>query len=227
MRLTKFIVTALLGFAMTNAKTVMLIRHGEKINDDATDLSPIGKTRADCLINTFGSNGTFVTPKKIYAQSLVGKKSTRPRDTVIPLADNLQLQVDLTFEADDIKGLVNDINNSPEDVILVSWSNDNLKKIAKKFGIKDAPDWGSNVFNEIWIITDNNSQYFNNNTNNLEPIRIHEGEEGYQMIVIDENVEKCIQQKFPKYSQKDGAGSLKVNLLTIFCVIGSFLYFIY
>lgn len=225
MKLAKFIATALLGLTMSNGKTIMLIRHGEKVNDDFTNLSQIGETRANCLVESFGANGTFVTPQKIFAQSLAGKKSTRPRDTVIPLADSLGLQVDLTYEADDIDGLVNGISNTPEDVILVCWSNDNLKKIAKKFKIKDVPDWGSNVFNEVWILTDGTTNYLKNNT--LTPIRIQNGEKGYDMVVIDENAEKCIQRKFPSYSQADGAGSLKIGLITIITTISTFLYLLY
>ncbi|ORY78326.1 hypothetical protein LY90DRAFT_698353 [Neocallimastix californiae] len=225
MRLGKFIIDTLFGLVMTNAKTIMLIRHGEKIDDDHTDLSPIGESRANCLTESFGKNGTFVTPQKIFAQSLVGKKSTRPRDTVVPLATSLGLEVDLTYESDDVDGLIAGINGTSEDVVLVCWSNDNLKKIAKKYGIKDVPSWGSNVFNEVWIITDGSGKYLEDNS--LTPIRTQEGESGYKMVVIDENAEKCIQRKFPSYSQANGAGNLKVGFLTFASIIGTFLYFLY
>jgi len=106
MKFDKIFTTALLGLTMVNAKLIMIIRHGEKIDDDHSGLSDIGQARANCLVESFGKNGTFTTPQKIYAQSLVGKTSTRPRDTVVPLAQSLGLEVDLTFEDEDTEELV-------------------------------------------------------------------------------------------------------------------------
>jgi len=113
------IVLILFFMVLANAKIIMIIRHGEKINDDYTDLSPQGKARAFCLINVFGSNGTYPSPQKIYAQSPSEKKqSTRPRDTVVPLANELGLQVDLSYESGKIKKLTENVIISSEEVIL-------------------------------------------------------------------------------------------------------------
>ncbi|ORY86504.1 hypothetical protein LY90DRAFT_302017, partial [Neocallimastix californiae] len=143
----------LFSIAMAHAKLVMLIRHGEKINDDYTDLSPRGQARAHCLINVFGNNGTYLSPQKIYAQNPTEKKqSTRPRDTVVPLADALGLQVDLSYTSGQIKKLTSDIMSSSDEVTLVSWSNDKIPDIAEKFGINSPPDWDSDVFDDIWMI---------------------------------------------------------------------------
>ncbi|OUM67542.1 hypothetical protein PIROE2DRAFT_34691, partial [Piromyces sp. E2] len=139
-----------------NAKLVMVIRHGEKINDKVTNLSEKGKARAECLIEAFGPNGLYPTPQKIYAQSPSEKKqSTRPRDTVLPLANSLGLKVDLSFTSNKVKKLVKDIESSPEEIILISWSNDKINDIAEKFDIKKTPKWKGEVFDDIWMITDN------------------------------------------------------------------------
>ncbi|ORX82432.1 hypothetical protein BCR32DRAFT_178465, partial [Anaeromyces robustus] len=135
-----------------------IIRHGEKLNDEVTDLSPKGKARAYCLINVFGNNGTYATPEKIFAQSPSEKKqSTRPRDTVTPLADALGLEVDLSYTSGQVKKLSNDITDESENIVLISWSNDNIKEISEKIGIENPPEWDNDVFDEIWMIHDDST----------------------------------------------------------------------
>ncbi|OUM66364.1 hypothetical protein PIROE2DRAFT_40834, partial [Piromyces sp. E2] len=151
----KSIVSLLLGITLTQAKLVMIIRHGEKLNDEVTNLSPKGEARAACLINVFGNNGTYVSPQKIYAQSPTEKKqSTRPKDTVEPLAKALGLQVDLSFTSGKVKKLANAIAMAPEEVVLVSWSNDKIEDIAEEFGIPNPPKWDGSVFDEVWMLSD-------------------------------------------------------------------------
>jgi len=100
----KFIINALFGLTLANAKLVMIIRHGEKLNDKVTNLSEKGQARANCLVEAFGTNGFYATPQKIFAQSPSEKKqSTRPRDTVIPLAKSLGLDVDLSYTSNKVK----------------------------------------------------------------------------------------------------------------------------
>ncbi|ORX82431.1 hypothetical protein BCR32DRAFT_183579, partial [Anaeromyces robustus] len=149
----RYFIILLLGIVAVNAKLIMIIRHGEKLSDKKTDLSPKGKTRAHCLINLFSDNGRYLTPKKIYAQSPSEKKqSTRPRDTVEPLAEALNINVDLSYTSGQIKKLTKDIKNDIEDVILISWSSDNIPDIAEKFGIENPPSWDKNDFDKIWMI---------------------------------------------------------------------------
>jgi len=174
----KFIISTLLSISLANAKLIMIIRHGEKLNDKVTNLSPQGEARAKCLINVFGNNGNYATPQKIYAQNVTEKKqSTRPRDTVIPLAQELKLEVDLNYSSGKVKKLANDILNSPEEIILVSWSNDKIPEIVEQFGISNVPDWDNDTFDEIWMISDgtpytkqsqtmDNNNGYNYNTNN-------------------------------------------------------------
>ncbi|ORX38120.1 hypothetical protein BCR32DRAFT_331058 [Anaeromyces robustus] len=140
----KSIISVLFGISLVNAKLVMIIRHGEKLNDEVTNLSPKGEARAKCLINLFGQNGIYATPQRIYAQSPTEKKqSTRPRDTVVPLAESLGLQVDLTYTSGKVKQLSSEILNSPEEVMF---------------------------FDEIWMISDgtpySNQQTYDNVNNN-------------------------------------------------------------
>jgi len=157
----KFHLIFLLCIAIVNAKLVMIIRHGEKISNAVTNLSPEGEARAICLLNVFGTNGTYVSPQKIFAQNpTLRRRSTRPRDTVIPLAKSLGLQVDLSYTSRKTQKLVEDIMNSPEEVILVSWSKQRIPEIASYLGVENPPKWGKH-FDKIWMISDGRTSYFN------------------------------------------------------------------
>jgi len=163
----KSITSVLLGLTLANAKLIYLIRHGEKLNDKVTNLSPKGEARASCLINVFGNNGTLPSPQKIYAQNPTEKKqSTRPKDTVIPLSDHLGLELDLSFTSGKVKNLAKDIMTIPDDIVLVSWSNDKIPDIAEQLGIVNAPDWDNKVFDDIWVLSDGNTVIDKDTMNN-------------------------------------------------------------
>jgi len=126
------VVIILSCIVVSHAKLTMVIRHGEKLSDSNPYLSPRGQARAYCLVNVFGKNGTYATPQKIYAQSPTEKKqSTRPKDTVTPLAKLIDLDVDISYTSGQIKKLTKNIMNTSEEIVLVSWSNDNIPEIAK------------------------------------------------------------------------------------------------
>ena len=77
---------------MKSSQTIILIRHGEKISDDHTDLSPEGQARAKCLPELFTRDKLGYVPAKIYANKR-SFTSTRPYDTVFPLAKYLGLEI--------------------------------------------------------------------------------------------------------------------------------------
>jgi len=197
----KFIANALLGLTLVNAKLIMIIRHGEKINDDYTYLSPEGEARAECLINTFGPDGIYATPQIIYAQKPTKQRqSTRPLDTVTPLAKSLGLEVDLTYTSGKYKDLAKYIKKSPEEVILVSWANDRIPNIAKELGIKKVPDWKGKEFDNVWVITDGTTPYLRDATIDVDVKKTYKGKKDFTMEVVDENVEYCMAQTIGKYS---------------------------
>jgi len=208
----KFIVNALLGLTLANAKLIMLIRHGEKISDDYTDLSPEGKARADCLINTFGTNGIYTTPQKIYAQRPTEqRKSTRPVDTVTPLAESLGLEVDTTYTSGKFKDLSKYIATSPEEVILVAWANDRIPEIAKQLGIKKAPEWKGKIFDDVWVITDGTTPYVKDASANIVPKNTYLGKKGFTMEIVDENVQQCMTEQVAKYTTTPASNSNPVG----------------
>jgi len=193
MRLNFFIVI-LLGISIINAKLIMIIRHGEKLNDQLTNLSEKGQARADCLADAFGSKGPFATPQKIFAQNPNEKKqSTRPRDTLLPLARSLGLSIDLSYSEDQYKSLLKAIVDAPEEVILISWSNDNIQDMAGEFGILDAPKWKAPVFDEIWMIKDGRTPQFKNGAR-VSPSSSYAGTDKWTMDIVKQNVEQCIER---------------------------------
>jgi len=188
---------------VTHAKLAMIIRHGEKISDSSSGLSSKGMARAYCLVNAFGNNGTYATPEKIYAQSPTEKQqSTRPRDTVEPLAKILNIQLTLSYTSGQIKKLTKNIMNTSEEVVLVSWSNDNIPEIAEKFGINSPPYWNSEVFDDIWMIYDQATPSFykvNKENKNLEKQQTYTGNEGYTLEIVKENIEDCINENIDNF----------------------------
>jgi len=223
------IISVLLLCMSCSCKLIMIIRHGEKFNDEESTLSDVGQARANCLVEAFGEKGTYVTPQKIFAQNNVGKTSTRPRDTVTPLAQALHLNVDLTHSSEDIKGNVNSALNAPEDIILISWSKDNLDNMAKEFGLKKVPNWESNVFDDIWILTDGNTPFIKNAPGNtIVSTKTYGGDNGFAMFVAKENVDQCIKKSVPNFTPNvSGASMLKIGVVTIMLSALSVLYLLF
>ncbi|KAG4084497.1 hypothetical protein H8356DRAFT_1744297 [Neocallimastix lanati (nom. inval.)] len=202
----KSFVTALFGLALAQAKLVMVIRHGEKVDDDHTDLSPKGQARAECLIKAFGKDGNFTTPEKIYAQKpTVQRKSTRPRDTVLPLAKSLGLKVDITYTSANVRKLAQYIMNSPEEVILVSWANDRIPVIAEEFGIENVPEWTKHCFDDVWILSNGETSYFKQENKFKRDLHAykrnsHKGNI-FTLTIEKEGIEDCIDEKLKAQNQ--------------------------
>ncbi|OUM66365.1 hypothetical protein PIROE2DRAFT_6409 [Piromyces sp. E2] len=191
------ILTCLLTLVViVNAKLVMIIRHGEKISDDYTDLSPKGKTRAYCLVNNF-------CPK-----SNRKKQSTRPKDTVEPLAEALGIQVDLSYTSGQIKKLTNYIISSSDEVTLVSWNNDKIPEIAEKLGITNPPDWDNDTFDEIWMVYDSaTTSYYNSNNNSVAKRAVYSGTDGFSMEIVKQNINDCISENFSLFNVASSSSS--------------------
>jgi hypothetical protein len=137
---------------------VILLRHGEK-PASGDSLSPTGFKRAAMLATYFTGKLPFAmsTPIALYAQrSSKNHSSTRPVQTIAPLANVWQLPLYTSYSTGDYKKLVDDVmSNSDYDgkMVMVCWSRGNLGNIASAFGVQDAPIWPKGVYNHLWIIT--------------------------------------------------------------------------
>lgn len=135
---------------------VILVRHAEKpLQGDS--LSPQGFARASQLVSYF-SQGVMPfqlqEPVAIYAQRSDKKhSSTRPVQTIAPLADYWQVPLYTNYSAEKCDKLVNEISqNYTSGLVVVCWSHDNLQTIAAKFGVSNPPVWPSAAFDWVWVI---------------------------------------------------------------------------
>lgn len=164
-------------------RTVMLIRHAEKPLF-GNDLSEMGWLRAECISELFSKNDTL-TPKKIYAQRAANRKkdddeslpdSRRQIQTVGPLARALNLVVDNTYYAPEVKELAKDISSLPPEInpVLVSWNHDDMHKFLINFGMdyRIAPKYPKRRFDLVWIYNEKNEfSYFSQNCTGLGDYR--------------------------------------------------------
>lgn len=133
---------------------VILLRHGEK-PAQGDSLSPAGFSRAEALINYFASPPfQMQTPVALFAQrSNKSHMSTRPVQTIGPLANSLELPLYTSYSSQKYKKMVSDISkNYASGLVIICWSHDDLQDIAVKFGVKNAPVWPSEAYDWVWVI---------------------------------------------------------------------------
>jgi len=133
--------------------TVYMIRHGEKPRDAGTGLSPQGVQRAQCLRSVFGT-GSLYHIGHIMAQKYKSNgKRKRPYDTVVPLAHDLGLTVDVSCDRDDeecVAHIVRHYKGSGN--ILICWQHDQLEKIAEGMGAGDLKKYPHGRSDVIWTL---------------------------------------------------------------------------
>ncbi|KAI5457930.1 hypothetical protein BGZ63DRAFT_363322 [Mariannaea sp. PMI_226] len=145
--------TDVLFFAVLAAAkpTVFLIRHGEKPADGGVGLSVQGEERAQCLRTVFGP-GSGYNIGYVMAQAYKSDGSRdRPYLTVLPVATDLGLKVDVSCDRDDescVKKVVNGYKGSGN--ILLCWEHDELNNIAEELGAKDVDNYPDDSYDLIW-----------------------------------------------------------------------------
>ncbi|KAL9934653.1 hypothetical protein V8E36_006428 [Tilletia maclaganii] len=130
---------------------IFLIRHGEKTSDNSVGLSSTGQQRAQCLRSVFGA-GSGYNIGKILAQAYKSDGSRiRPYETVLPLAQDLGLQVDTSCDRDDpdcVHDAVHDFADQSGADILICWEHDELGEIGSAIG--QGFDYPSGSFDLIY-----------------------------------------------------------------------------
>lgn len=143
---------------------IIIIRHGEKIDDSHRDLSPKGCQRAYLLTDFFKK---FKSVAGVYAQGI--KKaggSIRSLETIAPTAKTLGIKINNLFLKDDLAALAHQILTSPSfqgKTVLISWEHSAILNLVPALGIKlpeNLNHWPSTVFDQAWIIsyTDNDAK---------------------------------------------------------------------
>lgn len=121
----------------TCAKAVVnIIRHGEKCGDKDNGLSPEGQTRAEYLAECMSSaTASRAMPHgkatAVMASKLQSGKTTRPHDTVVPLADKLGLEVQMPCLKRDSSCFATEVHKllSDRGTVVVAWTNDEIPDI--------------------------------------------------------------------------------------------------
>lgn len=151
---------------------IMLIRHAEKPDDgqagvspqglaDAQSLSIEGRQRAGALVAFFAptaGRGTvphIERPAHLVAAHPVREHpSTRSRETLLPLAAALALEIEERWSTDDPLPQVADYLRALHGPVLVCWRHDSLPALAVHLLQRDeAPStWPKARFDVVWIV---------------------------------------------------------------------------
>lgn len=151
----------------TTAPPIMLMRHAEKPADaDASpSLSPRGWQRAGALVRWLWPQSAdaappfpLATPRRIVAAATTqAHPSTRPRDTVVPLAQALQIEIEQPFDSDDDTRRVAAWLRALDSAVLVSWRHDGLPALARALlppsRSTEVPAlWPEDCFDLVWVV---------------------------------------------------------------------------
>ena len=139
---------------------VILIRHGEEPlgKNEGTELSAIGWQRAEALPHLFGNAQiTDLIALKPHKK----KGAIRSIQTLQPLSNALELEIQTPYDRDQVADLVYMLSHDPQyngKVVLIAWQHDTLADIAHGLGASQAPyEWGKK-FDRYWILEFKNSK---------------------------------------------------------------------
>jgi hypothetical protein len=155
-----------------NHPTLMLIRHAEKpaaderaVNrqgaEDGQSLSVTGWMRAGALVSLFapadGRDHRPLLPQPrhlVAARPTTQRPSTRPRDTLLPLAEALGLSIDEQWSAEDPHPAVAAALRRLEGPVLVCWRHEDLPALAVELLLgRSAPSrWPPSRYDLVWVI---------------------------------------------------------------------------
>ncbi|EAW08073.1 putative phosphoglycerate mutase family protein [Aspergillus clavatus NRRL 1] len=123
--------------------TVYIIRHGEKPSDpEDSGLNADGFKRAECLRDVFGIHSPYNIGYIIAPRPNRYGDHRRSFETVLPLAIDLGLPVDLSCKRNQVRcvaGLVRDFDGPGN--ILISWRHGRIQEIVEELGADDAPEY--------------------------------------------------------------------------------------
>ena len=153
---------------------LVFIRHAEKKPNEPKNLSERGRLRAELIkrlflnkINTHGCLAEFLNNNKIdglYAHRPTQDKPTyRTLETILPLAYDLNKDVNIQWEKKDIvkqaESIISQPNNSGKTFLIASSHGKPLTALAKHLGLFDVVDkWDVSRFDMIWIVVIKNNK---------------------------------------------------------------------
>ena len=137
--------------------TVLIVRHAEK-PDVGRELNAQGQQRAAAYADYFAplklADETLI-PQRLIATA-DSPQSIRPRQTLIPLSQRLQLPIEQPFANNDVDKLVSQLRDSNQaKTILIAWHHGHINKLIGAFGgngpaLIGQPKWPVGVYD--WLI---------------------------------------------------------------------------
>lgn len=154
---------------------IMVIRHGEKPDEDMSplpgitatgaeddsSLTRVGWDRANGLVNVFDpAQGPIrpglVRPSAIFAAGAnEDGEGVRTRETVSPLAQKLGIQLNTTYGKGDEESLIAAVTSRPGPT-LICWQHGEIPAIAEALGsVTPTPpdEWPAERFDVVWTFT--------------------------------------------------------------------------
>nr|BFD45146.1 hypothetical protein FFPRI1PSEUD_66450 [Pseudomonas sp. FFPRI_1] len=137
--------------------TVLIVRHAEK-PDQGSGLSPRGKERAQAYGRYFDPlqlEGQRLVPQRLIATS-DSKDSARPRLTLVPLAQRLNLNIEQPYDNNEFDKLVKSLGKDNQaQVLLIAWHHGKIYKLIEAFGgdgekLTGQKSWPESVYD--WLI---------------------------------------------------------------------------
>jgi hypothetical protein len=139
---------------------VLIIRHGEKPGDPATDgaddgpdLSTKGFERAAALAVYVPA--TFGPPDFLFATT-ESKHSNRPVETITPLAQALGIEINHKHADGDFAKVADDIRKNPKyagKLVLICWHHGNIPALTSALGGSPPfKPWPATVFDLVWSL---------------------------------------------------------------------------
>ena len=151
---------------MTPTSTFMLMRHAEEPAgaEGSPSLSPRGWQRAGALVRWLAPLGDSAVPaplaqpaRIVAAATTEAHPSTRPRDTVTPLAQALELDIEQPFDSGGNEARVAAWLHAVSDAVLVCWRHESLPDLARALLPADRassvpPQWPEDRFDLVWVV---------------------------------------------------------------------------
>jgi broad specificity phosphatase PhoE len=137
--------------------TVLIVRHAEK-PDVGRELNAQGQQRAAAYADYFTPlklDDETLTPQRLIATA-DSPQSIRPRQTLIPLSQRLQLPIEQPFANNDVDKLVSLLRKDNQaKTVLIAWHHGHINKLIAAFGgngpaLIGQPKWPVDVFD--WLI---------------------------------------------------------------------------
>jgi len=137
--------------------TVLIVRHAEK-PDEGSGLSQLGEQRAQAYASYFDPlrlNGETWLPQRLIATS-DSKSSERPRLTLTPLSERLQLPLEQPYADEQVDKLVKSLRKENQAaVVLIAWHHGHIADLIDTFGgdtksLLGSKKWPGDVYN--WLI---------------------------------------------------------------------------